>query len=48
MEIVIVDGGGKVTQERMADADGTKFTAKEKAKKSSDANKNKVDEKRKS
>ena len=43
-----VDGGRKVNQERMTDADGAKVTAKKEAKKSSNADKNKVDEKRES
>ena len=38
----IVDGGGKLTQDRMADADAEKVTAKQ----SSNADENKVDEKR--
>ena len=36
-----VDGDGKVTQERMTDADGAKVTAKKEA----NADKNKADEK---
>ena len=43
-----VDGDGNVTQERITDADGSKVTAKKETKTLSNANENKVDEKRKS
>ena len=48
MEVVIVDGGGKVTQDSMIDDDGAKVTAKKRGKKSSNSDKNKVDENRES
>ena len=42
-----VGGRGKATQERTIDADGAKVTAKKESKKSSNADENEVDEKRK-